>query len=607
MSIGISQHGSALRESSGAARIGATQNPPVAPRMFKPPDWDWTQCGQIGWWHRWGWGSVLLGPEGLRLDHWRAEGRLVTIKSGPHRIVYKVELQEGPIFIKHFLVPNRRAKYRQWFRRGKGRNEGKRSLYLASIGVPTITPVALGELRKRKFLFENYLVTLGISNAVPLDHFVEVQLSGWPEPLRSRVRQSLAQSLALMTARLHNAGMVHQDFHPGNILVRFPGADDPELVILDLDALRKIKRVSWKVAHQNLALLDHFFWVRSSRTDRYRFLKAYLEARSAPHPDVRTFARRIEDATRLWAERLWTRWGRRCRSSNKYFEAFDGPQTWGVASRDLDPREVGRLMEDPDSPFHGPGTIILKDSRTTTVAETTMIVQGKPTAVIYKRFNRKKRLDPLLTLFRPSRAWRSWQAGQDLASRGIPTPRNLAFLARYRTFRADPLSWFLPHETYLVTVKEDQAVTLADYLAGVLPALPHRERRAQLQSLTGSLARLVRALHERSLSHRDLKAANILVKRPDQGGLLNLSLIDLVGVRLRFPVPWKRRAQNLARLALSLENVPGRTRTDALRFLRIYLPWGLSPLNDWKAFCRSIERAMWRKRLRNQRRGRPLS
>jgi tRNA A-37 threonylcarbamoyl transferase component Bud32 len=575
--------------------------------MFKPPEWEWSQCGEIGWWHRWGWGQVLLGPDGLRLDQWRAEGRLSTIKSGPHRIVYRVELDAGPIYIKHFLVPDRRAMYRQWFRRGKGRNEGKRTQHLASLGVPTITPVALGERRKRKFLFENFLVTLGISDATPLDEFVERQLPAWPEPRRSRVRQSLAEALAVMTARLHDAGLLHQDFHPGNILVRFETGADPELVMVDLDALRKTKRVTWKLARQNLALLDHFFWLRSSRTDRRRFLKTYLAARREPLPDVRRFARGIEAATRLWAERLWRRWGRRCRSSNKYFEVFARKTCWGVAARVLDPADVHALLENPDRPFQGAGATILKDSRTTTVAETTLTVQGMPTEVIYKRFNCKKWLDPLLALFRPSRAWRSWQAGQHLASRGIPTPRNLAFLARYRSFRSDPLCWFLPHETYLITVKEEQFFTLADYITEVLPGLPDDARRARIRSLTGSLARLIRSLHDRSLSHRDLKAANILLKTTATAQQDELSLIDLVGVRLQHPIPSRRRAQNLARLSLSLETVPGRTRTDALAFLRAYLPWGLSPLVDWKRFYRLIVSEMGRKRARNLRRGRPLS
>ena len=55
-------------------------------------------------------------------------GLLTTVKSGPHRIVYCVRLPEATIYIKHFLVPNRRAMLRQWVRRGKGRNEGKRSV-----------------------------------------------------------------------------------------------------------------------------------------------------------------------------------------------------------------------------------------------------------------------------------------------------------------------------------------------------------------------------------------------------------------------------------------------------------------------------------------------
>ncbi len=598
---------------AGAARaFGLPGDSPSAddplPRMFKPPAWEWTGFGEVGWWMRAGspWRDVLLGPDGLRFDEWRAAGCVATVKSGPHRIVYRVSLPQGNLYIKHFLVPNRRAILRQWFRRGKGRNEGKRSQRLAAIGVPTIWPIALGEQRKRKFLFENYLITPEIADSVPLDEFAMEQLPEWPEPRRSRVRRKLAGALGRMTARLHDAGFLHVDFHPGNILVRFTSPDEPELVMIDLDALRQRRRVDWKAARQNLALFNHFFWVRSSRTDRLRFLASYRRHRRGPVTGLKRAARQIEAATRTWAERLWRRWGRRCRSSNKYFEVVTGEGSWGVASRDLDPDEFRRLMDDPDAPFGDPAAILLKDSRTTRVAEVTMTVRGRPTAVIYKRFNRKKWLDPILNLFRPSRAWRSWQAGQDLVSRGIPTPQNLAYQER-RPYGRSRLLRFLAHETYLVTVKEEPAVDLATYVNEMLPALPPEVRRARILRLTASLAALIRSLHDRSLSHRDLKAANILIRTDTIDGEDRLSLIDLVGVRLRHPLPWRRRVQNLARLAISLDAVPGSTRTDALRFLRLYLPWGLSPLNDWKEIWRSVERAMRTKRSRNLRRGRPMS
>jgi tRNA A-37 threonylcarbamoyl transferase component Bud32 len=575
--------------------------------MFKPPEWRWAETGDVGWWLRGPWHETLLGPVGLRLDAWRDEGRLTTVKSGPHRIVYRVDLPDGAVYIKHYLVPDYRAMFRQWFRRGKGRNEGKRSEVLAAIGIPTIYPIALGERRKRKFLFENYLVSWEIPGTIPLDEFLESHLDEMAEPARSAVRQRLAKSLAVLTARLHNAGMTHIDFHPGNILVRLGPDDVPELSIIDLDALRQSSRLSWAKAQQNLALLDHYFWLRSTRTDRYRFLSAYLANRAGPTPDVRRFARGIENSTRAWAERLWRRWGRRCRSNNKYFQTFKGSASWAVTVRDLDSSEIARIMADPDAPFSGPQARIIKNSRTSTVAETTMLLAGSPTRVVYKRFNRKKWIDPWLNLIRPSRAWRSWQAGADLASRGIPTPRNLAFLARRRSFWSNPFSWFLPHETYLVTIKQDKVVTLAEYIRRVLPTFSPEERLAAVQQLNHELARLVRALHERSLSHRDLKASNILVHLDAAETGTFLSLIDLVGVRLYSPVPRRRRIQNLARLSVSLSAAPGRSRAETLRFLRAYLPWGLSPLSEWKLFWRSIATAVVAKQARNRRRGRPLS
>ncbi len=586
------------RSSSG------TENGP-RPCVFEPPAWNWSKSDDTGWWVRADWASALLHDGRLPLDEWKRKGQLTTVKRGPHRVVYRADLPEGSVYVKHFLVPNFRAKARQWFRSGKGRNEGRRAAKLEAIGVPTITPVALGERRVRRFLLENYLVTKEIANTLPLDEFVESRLPLMPPARQGKLRRDLARVLADLTARLHDAGFVHQDFHPGNLLIRIEPDDSLRLAVIDLDALRVTRRLSWADVRENLALLNHYFWSRCNRADRYRFLTAYLKARREPSaPEARGLAREIERSTRAWAERLWRRWGRRCWSRNKYFNVHEKKNIRAIASRDLDPSSVEEIVDDPEAIFRREGTVILKDSRTALVAETTLTVKGRPTRVIYKRFNPKKTLETLLNLVRPSRAGRAWQAGQHLKSRGLPTPQNLAYAVK--TGRG-PLGRWLTGQAYLVTIKAEPSITLGDYARTVLPLASPEERRAQIQRLTLALARLLRVLHERSMSDRDLKAANILIEGDPAAEEIALTLIDLVGVQLLHPLPKGRRLQNLARLQLSLADVPGRTRTDALRFLRAYLPWGLSPRNDWKGLWRKVERLIDYKEEKNRRRGRPLS
>lgn len=575
--------------------------------LFRTPEWAWRQVGCVGWWVQEGWQDVLLGPSGLRLDEWQSQNRLTTIKTGPHRVVYRVDLPGTSVYIKHYKVPTWRETLRQWFRRGKGRNEAKRAIRLARLGVSTITPIALGEQRKRKFLFENYLISPEIPHSYPLDEFVERTLPALPAPELARLRRALASEVARLTARLHAAGFLHQDFHPGNILVRMHPSGHVELSMIDLDALRRRRRISTRAIQANLALLNHYFWSRCNRSDRALFLKSYLDARPDLQVDAHAFARAIERSTRAWAERLWRRWGRRCRGTNKYFKTFRGQARWAVASRRLNRDSVRQIMTNPDALFKHPAARLIKHSRTTTVAELPMLVGDELRSVIVKRFNAKKRLDPLLALLRPTRGWRAWQAGQHLASRGIPTPDNLLYVRTPIGNRLPGPLRRLPGNTYLVTLKAEPATTLSDFARDVLPQLNENSRRSVVAAYTRALARLLRTLHERSLAHRDLKAANILITGDPLAPEPTLSLIDLVGVQLQHPLPRRKRVQNLARVLLSLEFATGRTRAETLRFLRHYLPWCHTPRTVWKQLWRDIDRAARAKRVQNQRRGRALS
>src|SRR5439155_3212374 len=121
----------------------------------------------------------------------------------------------------------------------------------------------------------------------------------------------------------------------------------------------------------------------------------------------------------------------------------------GHTVSDLDPAAVAALTANPDEPFRRPGVKLLKDSRSSTVAELELTVGGVPRRVIYKRFRVTAWSDPRANLVRRSPALRSWVYGHGLRERCLPTARPLAVLHRRRRG--------LSYEGYLLTEKIEGA------------------------------------------------------------------------------------------------------------------------------------------------------
>jgi hypothetical protein len=272
----------------------------------------------------------------------------------------------------------------------------------------------------------------------------------------------------------------------------------------------------------------------------------------------------------------------------------------GHAATDLAPEVLAPLLADPDAPFEQPNAVVLKKSASSAVVEFDLPGPEGARRVIYKRFAAMRWSDPWAALVRPAPALRSYVMGHALLLRCLPTPRPLAIWHRVRHG--------LLHEGYLITEKVPDALELHRFVDH-LDTLPAVERRAVLRRLIDRVAGLIGTLHQRRLSHRDLKAANLLVSGVSvlaAGGEAQVCLIDLVGVRRPLKLRRSRRVQNLARLNTSFLNHPRLTRADRLRFLRVYLRWGLRGRIGWKRWWRQIEEATANKVRRNLRNGRPL-
>src|SRR5205807_6118209 len=102
---------------------------------------------------------------------------------------------------------------------------------------------------------ESFLITRTLADAESLDRFMEHTLPA----CQTRVRQQLALELGAFVRRLHEAGIAHEDFHPGNILVRRDSAEKIHLYLIDLHAVRLRPSLSWRVRRDNQTVLNRWF------------------------------------------------------------------------------------------------------------------------------------------------------------------------------------------------------------------------------------------------------------------------------------------------------------------------------------------------------------
>lgn len=528
--------------------------------------------GGLVWWVEPA-GVELFGAGGPDLVAWEKAGLTEVVKQNLQRTISCVRLPSGTVYVKRCRANTPRSWAREVLRPAKARLEFENALALRQLGIDAVEPLAWGG-EPGPLPGDSYLITRAQETAVPFLDFVE-------RPHPPAVRRSVTRGFARFLARLHDLGVTHPDPHPGNFLIELP-----RLVLIDLHAVRFGGPLDWPATKTNLTLLNRWFQVRATRADRLRFWRTYAEARATlPSVDADWMARDLEAATEVSNLRFWSARTARYRIDNRDSRRVRGPVASGYAVRDLPDEVVRSWLTDPDAPFAA--ARLLKNSRTSTVAELVIDTPDGPRVVVYKRFNLKSPVGAVKNLFRPSPALRSWLTGNSVRDRGLPTARPLA--AFHRTKLGISLTG------YAVFDKVPDALGLPEAV------LASGARVDVLREWADRLGRLVRRMHDRQVSHRDLKAPNLLMS----GG--EPVLIDLVGVETGRPVPRATRVRDLARLNASFLGSRTVSRTDRLRCLRAYLGWGLHGKGDWRSWWRQVEEATRAKAKRNTRVGRPLA
>ena len=148
------------------------------------------------------------------------------------------------------------------------RNEWNAILEFQAIGLPTMTPVAIGESG-----WNSFLITEAIEGCDKLSKFksdTETLTTVTPAD-----RANLIRDVARLTRKMHESGLHHQDFYLGHLL---RSQEDPDqLYIIDLGRVRKQQPLSRRWIVKDLAQLD--FSADATPRERLRFLREYLGRR----------------------------------------------------------------------------------------------------------------------------------------------------------------------------------------------------------------------------------------------------------------------------------------------------------------------------------------
>lgn len=177
---------------------------------------------------------MIINPQYEHLRSW--------LETLPHtfpqtgKVIYDARNQircfeEGELIlcVKRFHQPHflNRLIY-SYFKRSKARRSYENGMYLLRHGIGTPEPIAYIEEKKCGLMGYSYLVTLQ-SRLTRLNR--EFTLNYTPE-LDATIRP-----LARFTARMHEAGILHYDYSPGNILWDYVDGEC-QFEVIDINRMR---------------------------------------------------------------------------------------------------------------------------------------------------------------------------------------------------------------------------------------------------------------------------------------------------------------------------------------------------------------------------------
>lgn len=184
------------------------------------------------------------------IDERFAGGELV--QQGSRNTLRRFLIGGKTVVVKHFGVPNALNRLAYTFiRKPKGVRAYLYALRLRAAGFDTPAPIAYVERRRGGMIADSYLITEECPYRRRFYEFGNAE--------RSRESEEIVRAMVRRAAALHEAGILHRDFSPGNILFDSVGGEW-RFAVVDINRMR-FGRVSAEQGCRNFARLWGQMWM----------------------------------------------------------------------------------------------------------------------------------------------------------------------------------------------------------------------------------------------------------------------------------------------------------------------------------------------------------
>ena len=251
---------------SAAKRLGAPHPGAAAPRL-----------GRIH-------GATDAARAAINAHHaCLAGGAGQVVKDSPHSRLTIVSVPEHPrpLVVKEFRWRSLGHRMKDLLRQSQAKREWRNARRLPQLGIEGARPVALVDPAAWFRPASAYLITEALTGAQRIDLIAYQTLRDGNAP--PRWKEQLIAQFAAYLSDLHERGIGHGDMKPSNILVRETDGRW-EFYLIDLVNVRLAPRIGRAHSVLNLAQINASMPLVITRTDRRRFLAAYLQGRHGLPP-----------------------------------------------------------------------------------------------------------------------------------------------------------------------------------------------------------------------------------------------------------------------------------------------------------------------------------